>query len=65
MLTVGFGLVGLSALGLFLTHTYGPLGRGGMERVVAYPQTIWMILFGLYMSRNHYLRRRQAAKTSR
>jgi hypothetical membrane protein len=52
----GSGLIGvmLFALGVDLG-----LGQGGMERVAAYPQTIWLILFGLYMCRDHYLKRRQ------
>jgi hypothetical membrane protein len=51
----GIGLVGLFlfALGVDLG-----LGKGGIERVAAYPQTIWLIGFGVYMSRNRYLKRR-------
>lgn len=44
------GAVSLVALGLFLLHIYLGLGPGGMERVVSYPQTIWLTLFGLYMT---------------
>lgn len=47
------GAVGLTALALFVSHTYLAIGLGGMERVVAYPQTVWMIVLGLY-----YLRRK-------
>ena len=32
-----------------LQITFG-LGRGGMERLSGYPQTLWLILFGLYMT---------------
>ena len=48
------GVVALAALYLFLSHNRFFLGLGGMERVVAYPQTIWLIVAGLYMlkSRN-------------
>lgn len=46
--TMVSGVVGLSALVLFITGNYLGLGYGGMERVVAYPQTIWMIVFGIY-----------------
>lgn len=46
--TVVSGLVALLALLLFVTHTYLGLGIGGMERLTAYPQTIWMIIFGIY-----------------
>lgn len=41
------GVVGLSGLVLFLTHTH-VLGLGGTERVVAYPMVIWFIVFGLF-----------------
>lgn len=43
------GLVGLVALGLFMAQAYFGLGIGGMERLVAYPQTIWMIVFGIHV----------------
>ena len=46
------GAVALVALCLFLTHNRFFLGLGGMERVAAYPQTIWLIVFGLYMSKS-------------
>ncbi len=51
--TVISGVVSLLALGLFVMHTYLGLGIGGMERIVAYPQTIWLIVFGIYISSNH------------
>jgi hypothetical membrane protein len=47
----GIGLIGAI---LFAAHVYLGLGEGGMERVAAYPQTIWLIGFGLYMTRDHY-----------
>lgn len=47
------GFVALVALGFLVGHHYGKLGDGGVERIVAYPQTVWLIIFGLYMSRNH------------
>jgi hypothetical membrane protein len=47
-------IIALVGLVFFVTHSYFGLGQGGMERVVAYPQTIWLILFGIYMSRNHF-----------
>lgn len=50
--TMTSGIVGISALVLFLTSNYLSLGHGGMERLVAYPQTIWMIVFGAYQVRN-------------
>lgn len=59
------GLIALAALLLFVLNQYGGLGKGGLERVVAYPQIIWLITFGFYMSENHtaYIRRvRKAIK---
>lgn len=52
---------GLSALAflLFVTHNYLGLGIGGMERLAAHPQTLWLIVFGIYMSSNHYRIRRR------
>lgn len=49
------GVVALVGLHLFLSHHRFFLGLGGMERVVAYPLTIWLIVLGTYMwnSRNH------------
>lgn len=44
------GVVALAALVLFLTHHHLFLGLGGMERVVAYPQTLWLIITGIYLS---------------
>lgn len=48
-LSFGLGIVGLAAMGLFMAGIFGGLGIGGMERVVAYPQSIWMIAFGFYI----------------
>ena len=46
--TVSTGLIALIALGLYASSHYLGLGAGGIERVVAYPQTIWMIVVGIY-----------------
>lgn len=48
------GVIALLALVAYGLHQYFGLGEGGMERLVAYPQTIWLIVFGMYISRNHY-----------
>jgi hypothetical membrane protein len=48
------GIISLVALVLFIFHTYAGLGAGGMERLVSYPQTIWLILFGAYMTFTRY-----------
>lgn len=53
--TIASGAVSLIALYFFITAHYGQLGIGGTERLVAYPQSIWSIIFGLYMSRNHFI----------
>jgi len=47
--TVLSGTLGLIALLLFLTHHYMGLGIGGMERLTAYPQTIWLTVYGGYL----------------
>lgn len=46
--SIASGVLGLTALVLFMTKNYLGIGLGGMERVVAYPQTIWMIILGSY-----------------
>lgn len=57
------GMVGLVAFALFLLNHYLGLGLGGMERIVAYPQTIWLIAFGFYVSADRYRKvRRQRSK---
>ncbi len=54
------GSLGSVALILFVSHNYGPLGSGGMERLAAYPQSLWMIGVGAYLlrHRNHKVKRR-------
>jgi hypothetical membrane protein len=47
------GAIALIALTLFITQHYFGFGIGGMERLVAYPQTIWLVIFGIYISSNH------------
>lgn len=48
------GIVALFALILLVTENYLGLGFGGMERLTAHPQTVWLILFGIYISRNRF-----------
>lgn len=48
------GAIALVALVFFAGHDYIGIGEGGMERMLSYPQTIWMMVFGLYMTRNHF-----------
>jgi len=47
------GVLALIALAFFYSQHYLGLGIGGMERLVAYPQTFWLIAFGLYISSSH------------
>jgi hypothetical membrane protein len=46
------GVVALVGLCLFLSHHRYALELGGMERVVAYPLTIWLIVCGLHLARS-------------
>ena len=48
------GFIGLLALVLYGLQSYLGLGEGGMERLVAYPQTFWLIVFGVYISSHQY-----------
>lgn len=43
------GCMALVALVLLINHSYFGLGFGGIERIVAYPQSIWLIILGLYL----------------
>ncbi|HUD07118.1 MAG TPA: DUF998 domain-containing protein [Candidatus Saccharimonadales bacterium] len=58
--TLFSGIFSLVALAFFVSHRYLGLGIGGMERLTAYPQTIWLIVFGIYMSKNHILKHLRA-----
>src|SRR5208282_2088386 len=50
------GIISLIALIFFVLQVYLGIGIGGMERITAYPQTLWLIVFGLYISNNHFSR---------
>jgi hypothetical protein len=45
------GVISLSflILGIFLPAVNMTLGRGGAERIVAYPVLIWVVAFGGYL----------------
>ncbi|WP_063492907.1 DUF998 domain-containing protein [Saccharolobus solfataricus] len=45
------GLITLASLVLYILKDYGPLGPGGMERIIVYPEIIWGISFGTYLTR--------------
>jgi hypothetical membrane protein len=47
--TVLSGAVSLIFLMFYAAGHYLGLGEGGIERVVAYPQTVWLIVFGIYL----------------
>jgi hypothetical membrane protein len=47
--TLSTGVVALVALAVYTSGHYVGLGEGGLERVVAYPQTVWMIVIGAYL----------------
>jgi hypothetical membrane protein len=49
LLFVLLGIIGLSALVLFVGSTYLGLGAGGMERMIFYPAMFWILGFGAYM----------------
>ncbi len=49
--TIISGVVGLIALVLFLEKTYGPLGVGGMERLIVAPVLLWAIVAGVHLAR--------------
>lgn len=52
--TILSGVVSLIAFVLFITHTYLGIGIGGMERLTAHLQTIWLVVFGIYLSGNRF-----------
>jgi hypothetical membrane protein len=52
--TVILGTVALLALPFFFAKVYFGLGFGGMERLVAYPQAVWLIAFGIYMNKDRF-----------
>lgn len=52
--TVTSGIIGLVALVFLVFQNYLGSGLGGLERVVVYPQTVWMITFGVYVSAHRY-----------
>jgi hypothetical membrane protein len=49
-LAIALGLIALIGLPFYQNNIYFGIGVGGLERVIAYPQTIWMITFGTYVA---------------
>jgi hypothetical protein len=52
--TIFSGLISLSAFFLFISQIYLGIGIGGMERLAGNLQTLWLIVFGVYISRDHF-----------
>jgi hypothetical membrane protein len=48
-----FSVLSLTAAICFAFGHYFGLGKGSMERIAAYPMTLWLIVFGMYISRSH------------
>jgi hypothetical membrane protein len=46
-------LVLLAGISLAGKHQFG-IGAGALERLAQYPESVWLILFGFYISRDHY-----------
>jgi hypothetical membrane protein len=57
------GMFSILAFILFVSHIYLGLGQGGMERLASYPQTAWLVLFGLYMSATRVRARLSVSKS--
>jgi len=45
------GLIGLVAFFLFVAKVYGPLGVGGMERLIVAPVLLWALVCGIHLGR--------------
>lgn len=43
----------LAGISIAFKHQFG-LGAGALERLAQYPESIWLILMGFYVSRDHY-----------
>jgi hypothetical membrane protein len=46
-------LLGGIAYAFNSSHSFG-FGPGALERIIQYPQSLWLILFGYYISREHW-----------
>jgi hypothetical membrane protein len=46
-------LVLLAGISIAGKHQFG-IGGGALERLAQYPESVWLILFGFYISRNHH-----------
>ena len=50
--SVGAGTLGMLATLLFISGHFLGIGLGGMERVAAYPMTVWQIVMGVALLRD-------------
>ncbi len=58
------GVMALVGLVAYASSHYLGLGEGGMERVVAYPQTVCLVVIGFYLAaRSSALHRRRTIRT--
>jgi hypothetical membrane protein len=54
--------IAMLAVVLFVAHLYLGLGAGTMERIAAYPEAIWLIVFGIYLATEHHRSKVQASR---
>ena len=43
----------LAGVSIAFKHSFG-FGDGALERLAQYPESLWLILFGFYVSRDHF-----------
>jgi hypothetical membrane protein len=58
------GVLALLGLGAYASNHYIGLGEGGIERVVAYPQTVCLIVIGFYLAAQSSARQGTAHRQS-
>ena len=58
------GVCSIVMFALFILNIHLGLGQGTLERLVSYPQTLWLVGFGLYMMHSHNMSRQTATRTS-
>ena len=48
-LCILMGIIGITSFVILITDTYGVLGVGGIERLIAYPLALWLLSYGGYL----------------
>ena len=43
------GVIGIASFFILVTDSYGALGPGGIERLIAYPLALWLLSYGGYL----------------